>query len=458
MINRIFILTATLVFLLLPAFSMAATLLVPGDHPTIAAGLAAASSNDTVQIAAGTYFEHDLVMPDGVVLRGETGHHADVIIDAQQAGRVFFCDGLGPGTAVEGLTITGGLSDGEGSHGIGGGVLCQYSSLSFSGCAFMDNYALVGGGISLRYDADVVFEDCLFQENSALSSGGAMRVYQSAPVLRRCRFTDNVVEMDGAGIFSGSSAIHIEDCFFQGNEAGIWGGAILLISPHEGDLVVRGCTLVDNVAIYAGSAVFAANECPFNFENCIVVGNRESEAMYILDEAVFETYACNNVYDNPDGNYGGSFLDQTGLNGNISLPPVFCDPTNGDFSLADISPCLPDNNDCGVLMGVFGLGCSVADGAVPSASAQGLEVFPNPFNPRTTVWFELEKAEPTEIGVYELTGRRVVVLASGIFSAGSHPVTWDGQDTTGRAMPSGIYLVRFQTATQVLSKKIMLVR
>lgn len=458
MINRIFILTATLGFLLLAISAGATTYLVPGDQPTIAAGLAAASSSDTVQIAAGTYYEHGLVMPDGVVLRGETGHHADVIIDAGQAGRVLFCDGLGPNTAVEGLTITGGLADGEGNDGIGGGVLCQYSSMSFSSCAIVGNHALVGGGMSLRYDADVAIEDCLFQGNSAVSSGGAMRVSQSAPVLLRCQFIDNVVEMDGAGIFSGSSAIQIEDCLFQGNEAGIWGGAILLISPHEGDLVVRGCTLVDNVAIYAGSAVFAANECPFNFENCIVVDNREAEAMYILDEAVFETFACNNVYDNPDGNYGGSFPDRTGMNGNISLPPVFCDRVNGDFSLAATSPCLPENNDCGVLMGAFGLGCGVAGASVPSAPALGLEVFPNPFNPRTTVWFTLEKATAAEIGIYELNGRRVTVLASDTFTAGSHPLAWDGLDATGRAMPSGIYLVRLETETLVLAKKMMLVR
>jgi len=438
MVYRISKLVATFAFLLLTSTSGATTWLVPADQPTIAAGLAVAVFGDTVQVAPGTYFEHGLVMADGVVLRGETGHHADVVIDAQQLGRVLFCDYLGPGTAVEDLTITGGFSDGDGFDALGGGVIISHSTLRFSGCAIVGNYAQVGGGMSLRNDADVLFEDCVFRENTAVSSGGGLRISQSAPVLRRCQFIDNVVEM----IFSGSSGILIEDCLFQGNEAGIWGGALVLMSPNEGDLVVRGCTLVDNSAVYSGSAVFSGNECPFSLENCIVVGNRESEALYILDAPAYVALTCCNVFGNGDGDYGGTLVDQTGLNGNISLTPIFCDPAAGDFSLSADSPCLPDHNECGVLMGAFGMGCDISDVPTPSAPTRVLAVYPNPFNPRTTISVTFERAESAEIGVYDLTGRRVAVLANRTFTAGSHPLVWDGRDATGRTVPSGIYIAR----------------
>jgi hypothetical protein len=176
MINRISKLAVTLALLLLAGPAGATTWRVPADQPSIAAGLAVAAPGDTVQVAPGTYFEHGLVMPDGVVLCGETGHHADVVIDAQQLGRVLYCGNLGPGTAVQDLTITGGFADGDGNDGIGGGALCEHSSLSFSGCAMVGNYAVVGGGMSLRYDAEVLFEDCVFRENTAVSSGGALRI------------------------------------------------------------------------------------------------------------------------------------------------------------------------------------------------------------------------------------------------------------------------------------------
>jgi len=63
------------------------TIHVPGDIPTIQAGLQAAVAGDTVLVAAGTYYEHDLTMnPSGIILRGETGLPEDVIIDAQGLG------------------------------------------------------------------------------------------------------------------------------------------------------------------------------------------------------------------------------------------------------------------------------------------------------------------------------------------------------------------------------------
>jgi len=445
MINRISKLAVTLVFSLLTATAGATTWLVPADQPTIAAGLAVAAPGDTVQVASGTYFEHGLVMPDGVVLRGETGYHADVVIDAQQLARVLYCDDLGPATAVEGLTITGGFADGNSNEAFGGGVFCQHAALRFSGCAIVGNYALVGGGMSLRYDADVIFEDCVFRENTAVSSGGGLRIYRSAPVLRRCQFIDNAVEMDGAGIFSGTSALLVEDCLFQGNEAGIWGGALVLMSPNEGELVVRGCTLVDNTAGWSGSAVFSGNECPFTLENCLVVANRESEALFILDTPAFEAISCCDVYGNEDGNYGGTLSDQTGLNGNISLSPGFCDAAAGDFSLAADSPCLPDNNDCGVLMGAFGVGCGVTGVPTPSAPAPALAIYPNPFNPATTITFELPAEVGVRLSIHALDGREVVVLVEERLTAGLHRFSWQGRDWRGRMQPAGVYLCRLDT-------------
>jgi hypothetical protein len=68
---------------------------------------------------------------------------------------------------------------------------------------------------------------------------------------------------------------------------------------------------------------------------------------------------------------------------------------------------------------------------------------PNPFNPVTTIAFTVpaDGAE-LELAVYAVDGRMVTRLASGTYPAGDHTVTWDGRDTAGRAVSSGVYFVR----------------
>ena len=61
---------------------------------------------------------------------------------------------------------------------------------------------------------------------------------------------------------------------------------------------------------------------------------------------------------NSMGDWVGCIEDQLGVNGNTSLDPMFCDTANGDFTIKDISPCAPENNSCGTLIGALGIGCT----------------------------------------------------------------------------------------------------
>jgi hypothetical protein len=72
--------------------------------------------------------------------------------------------------------------------------------------------------------------------------------------------------------------------------------------------------------------------------------------------------------------------------------------------------------------------------------------FPNPFNPRTTVWLDIPRAGGATLAVHDLHGRLVRTLVSGQMNAGRHPVVWDGLDDRGAQTPSGVYLVRLVTA------------
>ena len=80
---------------------------------------------------------------------------------------------------------------------------------------------------------------------------------------------------------------------------------------------------------------------------------------------------------------------------------------------------------------------------VPARYALG-QNYPNPFNPTTTIHFELPEDAHTRIAIYDLLGREIVLLENRPFNAGYHQVVWQGRDTYGSAVPSGMYFYRME--------------
>ncbi len=84
---------------------------------------------------------------------------------------------------------------------------------------------------------------------------------------------------------------------------------------------------------------------------------------------------------------------------------------------------------------------------------------PNPFNPQTTISFGLPAPAQVSIAVYDMNGSHIVSLISHThFSAGRHHITWDGNDTRGRAMPSGVYVIQLIAAGTVSECRVTLIR
>jgi hypothetical protein len=73
--------------------------------------------------------------------------------------------------------------------------------------------------------------------------------------------------------------------------------------------------------------------------------------------------------------------------------------------------------------------------------------WPNPFNPGTTISFELTADSQTRLWIINALGQRVRVLLNGHVTAGRHTLPWDGRDDAGRAVGAGVYFYRLQTPT-----------
>lgn len=83
---------------------------------------------------------------------------------------------------------------------------------------------------------------------------------------------------------------------------------------------------------------------------------------------------------------------------------------------------------------------------------------PNPFNPVTSIGFELPKAGRATLRVFSIQGVLVRTLIDATLPAGRHHASWDGRDMQGRAVGSGLYLTELRAAGQRLTRKVSLLK
>lgn len=84
--------------------------------------------------------------------------------------------------------------------------------------------------------------------------------------------------------------------------------------------------------------------------------------------------------------------------------------------------------------------------------------YPNPFNPITTIEFDLPNRTHVFLAVYDLLGNEVVRLIDGMNQAGSGSVQWNGTDAKGQPVPSGVYIYRLLAGDFTQSRKLVLSR
>ena len=84
--------------------------------------------------------------------------------------------------------------------------------------------------------------------------------------------------------------------------------------------------------------------------------------------------------------------------------------------------------------------------------------YPNPFNPSTTIAFDLHQPENVRLDIFNTAGARVTTLWNSPLNPGHHTFTWEGTDVLGTAMPSGTYLLRIVAGHSVAFHKMILLR
>lgn len=84
--------------------------------------------------------------------------------------------------------------------------------------------------------------------------------------------------------------------------------------------------------------------------------------------------------------------------------------------------------------------------------------YPNPFNPNTTIKFGLRERGAVSLRIYDAAGRLLRVLADGVMDAGSHELSWSGDDDSGAIVASGVYFYKLSAKEFTKTRKLVLLR
>ncbi|MCK4653513.1 MAG: right-handed parallel beta-helix repeat-containing protein [Candidatus Cloacimonetes bacterium] len=259
---------------------------IPGDYPTIQAGIDVAVNGDTVLVQPGTYVENIAFDEQNITVASlffttqDTSYITQTIIDGNQAGSVVTYYGMIDSTAVLcGFTIT------NGSWYEGGGI---------------------SGGGSARYLNLVITNNISFLRGGGMCSGGGN------PLIENTFILNNSSELDGGGIFFWKQCNPVlNNVTISANYADRAGGGIYCMEYC--DLTLKNSLIFDNTTTESGGGIYNNHYCSIALENMTI---RNNTAFYgggiwssDLSTLSFDPTNRCNIYSNNISDYRGYGAD-----------------------------------------------------------------------------------------------------------------------------------------------------
>jgi len=135
-------------------------------------------------------------------------------------------------------------------------------------------------------------------------------------------------------------------------------------------------------------------------------------------------------------------------------------PGNGNFTYVDNTAVSGGSYSykISVIEGDNEYFSAVASVKLPGASVTLSQNVPNPFNPETTIRFTLPSSERVSLAIYSANGALVRTLVDGVQPTGTHDFTWNGQDSKGNAVSSGVYFYRLTAGKFNETRKMVLLK
>ena len=248
------------------------------------------------------------------------------------------------------------------SGGDGGAVYLSNCQSLFTGAAFEGNLSLIGAGMSVA-GGQATIEGSVFLQNECGLWGGALRaVSLTAFSVADCEFVENVSHTSGGAVdirgqYGPSEVVYIGTSVFVSNQSDYGGSAIHCQNSVE--LTLESCTVDGNALTIEGdgASVVCAINSSINVSQCIITNGLGGYGVWATNSES-ATIQCSDVWGNQLGELYGDLAGQLAVEGNFSSDPLYCPTPSGlAYTLREDSPCLGQNNSCGVLIGALGVGC-----------------------------------------------------------------------------------------------------
>jgi hypothetical protein len=348
---------------------------------SVDAAIVAAAPGETVLVCPGLYVGPITFFGKAITVVSAGGPDVTVLDGNAADSVVTFASGEGPGSVLDGFTIRNGRSgfDTPG-FGDGGGVRVSFASPTIRNNVIVGNLACSGGGIAVRFGSPIIESNrvadnrqvgCsggiggggivvggagsariignVIQNNTTSSDGGGISLFAAGtPVIERNVIVANTA-ISGGGIvlFNQSDATIVGNLIVR-NGARSGGGLFWLVpSGARGPLVFNN-TIADNDSL-EGSAIFADGfDIQTEVANNIIVSVPSQAAVSCggFNDTNAPRFRFNDVFSATGRSYEGACADQTGLNGNTSVDPLFADSGAANYRIRTGSPAIDagDNN------------------------------------------------------------------------------------------------------------------
>jgi len=400
----------------------------------------------------------------------------------------------------------------------GGGAIHghQLEEISIYNSIFQENTSNIheGGAMLINGDGnDVVYIDSTtFEANvDSTGPGGAIQLSNIAKgIIKNSNFMENKAKLNGGGISSwNTDSLFIKNSNFDGNESTDGNGGAMTVSGDVNSTLyseIKNTTFENNSGGWGG-AIAAFEPINMNIDSVFATGNEASgngsfielccgASVSITNSTIYNNETNNNDLSVPSGckmTIKNSIIwkDKIGVDtdatievtysdveggftgtGNIDANPMFCDSWSGtwpqlagNYHLTYLSPAIGSGEN-GVNMGAFDVGCDIDSTMLaldeffegtPTEFALH-ENYPNPFNPTTTLRFDLPQVSDATVTIYNMLGQKVRTFNMNDTPAGYHSVTWNATNDYGDPVGAGMYLYQLRANQFVKTKKMVLLK